>query len=145
MGRAMQEVSTRLPESAHGPGTRTAIAARIAAGLLRAAGSPAVALELPSGERVCTAATVPVATFRLADRAALLRLATSPERQFAELHVEGRLTLVAGDLVAGLRELLLAQAVPLAPPCGPQAVPRGWRLRQQQFAQPCHEVTGDEG
>ncbi len=106
----MQEVSTRLPESARGPGTRTAIAARIAASLLRAAGSPAVALELPSGERVCTAATVPVATFRLADRAALLRLATSPERQFAELHVEGRLTLVAGDLVAGLRELLLAQA-----------------------------------
>lgn len=107
----MHEVSTRLPASAgREPGARAALAARLATTLLRRAGSPAIALELPSGERLCTATTVPVATFRLADSSALLRLALAPERHFAELFVDGRLTLAAGDLVAGLREVLLAQS-----------------------------------
>lgn len=109
----MQESTTHHEPAAQtrGPGSSVAstVSSTIAASLLRAAGNPAIALQLPDGERVCTHQGAPVATFALADHGTLLRLIAAPQSQFAELYVEGRVSLVGGDLVAGLREAFLAQ------------------------------------
>lgn len=82
------------------------------AGLLRrllvSAGSPAITLELPAGERVAIRHQDPKATFRLADHGALLRLLADPQMQFGELYSSGRLELVQGELCAALEEMFRA-------------------------------------
>ena len=72
--------------------------------LLDSVGSPPLAIELWSGERVhvLPGDAEPIAVVRLTDRRALLELMQKPEKSFGELFTEGRLT-VEGDLVATLR------------------------------------------
>ena len=65
-------------------------------------------LSLWTGATAQTSPRSPVATFRIADRGALWRLAVDPAVQFGELYTAGRITLESGDLVAGLREILAA-------------------------------------
>ena len=81
---------------------------RLAQYLLHGAGDPGIALSLWNGATAQTASRSPVATFRIADRGALWRLAVDPAVQFGELYTAGRITLESGDLVAGLREILAA-------------------------------------
>ncbi len=81
---------------------------QLATRLLRAAGDPAIALVLWNGTSANGCSSSPAATFRIGDRGALWRLAMDPGTQFGELYAAGRITLEAGDLVAGLREILVA-------------------------------------
>lgn len=76
--------------------------------LLAGAGYPAIALVLWNGVYAAGCSSSPAATFRIGDRGALWRLAMDPAAQFGELYTAGRITLEAGDLVAGLREVLVA-------------------------------------
>jgi len=90
---------------------------RLAQRILQGAGDPAIALSLWNGTTAQTSCGSPAATFRMADRGALWRLAVDPAVQFGELFTAGRITLESGDLVAGLREILAAKppGTPLAP------------------------------
>lgn len=119
----MQEASASIRDHARAGATpRRSLSGRTVAALLQRAGNPAIALELPSGERVAGDSGTAVAVFRVADAAALLRLIAAPEGQFGELYAAGRLTLAAGDLVAGLREILQAQ-----PPGGRRSLLEYWQ------------------
>ncbi|HEY5644484.1 MAG TPA: cyclopropane-fatty-acyl-phospholipid synthase family protein [Pseudomonadales bacterium] len=77
--------------------------------LLDSVGSPPLAIELWSGERVhvLPGDAEPIAVVRLTDRRALLELMQKPERSFGELFTDGRLT-VEGDLVATLEAIDVA-------------------------------------
>ncbi|MEY4376081.1 MAG: hypothetical protein RJB26_631, partial [Pseudomonadota bacterium] len=111
----MQEATSR---AVHGTHTETGSAQphagfagwdeRLANHLLDSAGVPDVALTVWNGTCVKGRSSSPAATFHIADRAALLRLAVDPTLQFGELYTAGRITLAAGDLVAGLQEILAA-------------------------------------
>ncbi len=69
--------------------------------LLRAAGSPPIAIRLWDGETISPAQKAPVATLVLADRGALYRLIRNPDLHFGDLYSTGRIE-VEGDLVAML-------------------------------------------
>ncbi|MGE0622297.1 MAG: class I SAM-dependent methyltransferase [Pseudomonadales bacterium] len=77
--------------------------------LLDSVGSPPVAIELWTGERVHVLpdGSQPVAVVRLKDRRALFELMQKPEKSFGELFTEGRLS-VEGDLVATLEAIDMA-------------------------------------
>jgi len=72
--------------------------------LLRAAGSPPVALRLWNGEVVSTADAAPVGTVVLRDRGALYRLIRNPDLHFGDLYSVGRID-VEGDFVALLEAI----------------------------------------
>jgi cyclopropane-fatty-acyl-phospholipid synthase len=86
---------------------------RLAPGALRAMlrrlGDPPIRFDL-FGEHLVGGGEAPVATVRIADRGALVRLLLDPDFQFGELYVAGRIE-VDGDLVGALR---LAFKVPRA-------------------------------
>ncbi|MCZ7565258.1 MAG: class I SAM-dependent methyltransferase [Burkholderiales bacterium] len=67
--------------------------------LLRAAGSPAVAVRLWNGEAISVAEHAPVGTVVLRDRGALYRLIRNPDMHFGDLYSLGRID-VEGDFVA---------------------------------------------
>ena len=77
--------------------------------LLDTVGSPPIAIELCSGERVDVLPDggEPIAVVRLTDRRALFELMQKPEKSFGELFTEGRLN-VEGDLVATLEAIDVA-------------------------------------
>jgi cyclopropane-fatty-acyl-phospholipid synthase len=80
----------------------TGVAQRLAEKLLNALGDPPVRLELWTGQSVTTSAQPSLLTLRIANRSTLLRLMASPDLQFGEAYTDGRIDVVAGDLVGGL-------------------------------------------
>jgi len=72
--------------------------------LMRAAGSPPIALRLWDGETIYPSGVAPVATLALADRGALYRLIRNPDLHFGDLYSAGRIA-VDGDLVAALEAI----------------------------------------
>jgi len=70
----------------------------------RAAGQPAVRLELRNSAEVSPKDTPAVANIVIQDRNTLLRLLLDPEAEFGDAYSEGRITL-EGDLVAALEIL----------------------------------------
>jgi cyclopropane-fatty-acyl-phospholipid synthase len=83
---------------------------RLVRKLLQILGSPAIRLQLWSGDELCTSNAAPVATLRIMDRAALLRLIADPALQFGELYMDNRIQLVDGTLVAALEMIFLRQS-----------------------------------
>jgi cyclopropane-fatty-acyl-phospholipid synthase len=83
---------------------------RMVEGLLAAVGNPPVRIMLWTGESIATSPDAPLAAFRVADRAALLRLIVDPEMQFGELYMDGRIDCVEGDLVRGLEAVFRSAA-----------------------------------
>jgi cyclopropane-fatty-acyl-phospholipid synthase len=77
---------------------RPSAMARLIRRLMSAFGNPRVEFVLWDGERITAPGVTPVATIRVRDRAALLRLCSDPDLQFGELYSEGRIE-VEGDLV----------------------------------------------
>ena len=69
--------------------------------LLRRLGEPPIRFEL-FGEHCIGGGAAPLATLRVHDRGALVRLLLDPDFQFGELYVAGRIE-VEGDLVGALR------------------------------------------
>lgn len=75
---------------------RPSVSARLLEKLMAAFGNPRVEFVLWTGERVTAPGVVPVASVRVQDRTALLKLCTDPDLQFGELYSDGRLE-VEGD------------------------------------------------
>lgn len=80
---------------------------RLVRKLLGILGDPPICLQLWTGEAVSPSGAPPTATLHIADRPALLRLIADPEMQFGEMFMQGRITLVAGSLVAALEQTYL--------------------------------------
>ena len=72
--------------------------------IYRAAGQPAVGLELPNGAEVWPKDALAVANIVIQDRNTLLRLLLDPEAEFGDAYSEGRITL-KGELVPALEIL----------------------------------------
>ena len=72
--------------------------------IYRAAGQPAVGLELPNGAEVWPKDALAVANIVIQDRNTLLRLLLDPEAEFGDAYSEGRITL-KGELVSALEIL----------------------------------------
>lgn len=74
--------------------------------LLDACGNPAIAVRLPTGERIAPpSGTPPVATLHLRDRMALLRMVLNPERLTGDDYSAGRID-IEGDFVACLEQIV---------------------------------------
>jgi cyclopropane-fatty-acyl-phospholipid synthase len=92
--------------------------------LLQILGSPPIRLRIWSDEDACTANTAPVATLRISDRAALLRLIADPAMQFGELYMNDRIRLVDGSLVAALEMIFLRQSQAVRGDCAAATIAR---------------------
>ncbi len=86
-----------------------ALALRFLRALLAAAGEPQVRVRLWTGDEAGAPAAKAAGTLRVADAAALVRLALDPDLQLGDLFVEGRLE-VDGDLAEFLTEVLRPRA-----------------------------------
>ncbi len=89
-------------EAAAGRATR--LERRLLAGLLEAAGRPAIRMVLWNGEVFSEGGDRPVATMTLRERGALLRMLANPELHPGDDYVDGHIE-VEGDLVAMLMEI----------------------------------------
>jgi cyclopropane-fatty-acyl-phospholipid synthase len=90
---------------------RLSIEGRLLAGLLNSLGDPPIRFELWNGESVYTSEVKPVATLRVTNRSALLKLVLNPEMNFGEGYSEGAIE-VEGDLVGLLETIYRGLARP---------------------------------